>query len=146
MIVMGTQVKIFFRIPIEGSEEFEVESLWASPVADSYKLDNIPFYARGVSFADTVIAEKVDGCLYMSELSEPSGHSTVRLWFGDEKDVQATRKALSSMGCSSEISDQPRLVAVDIPASVAYENIRAYLDEGEANGKWDYEEACLGFL
>jgi hypothetical protein len=37
-------------------------------------------------------------------------------------------------------------VAVDIPPAVSYEDVRAYLEEGESNGKWDYEEACLGFL
>jgi len=137
---------LYFEIPIEGSEECEVESLWALPSANGYKLDNIPFYAKGVSFGDIVTAENIDNCLYMSELSEPSGHSTVRLWFADENEIQATRKALVSMGCSSETSDQPRLVAVDIPPAVSYESIRDYLDEGEVNGKWNYEEACLGFL
>jgi len=82
----------------------------------------------------------------MKELLEPSGHSTVRLWFASEQEVQPVREALKSMGCSSEVSDQPRLVAVDIPPTIAYEDIRSYLDEGESNGKWDYEEACLGFL
>jgi hypothetical protein len=33
-----------------------------------------------------------------------------------------------------------------IPQAISYEDVRAYLDEGESNGKWDYEEACLGFL
>jgi hypothetical protein len=74
--------------------------------------NSIPLYARGVSFGDMVIAERIDGCLYMTELTEPSGHSTIRLWFSDEAEVQVTRKALTLMGCSSEISDQPRLVAV----------------------------------
>lgn len=82
----------------------------------------------------------------MTKLSEPSGHSTIRLWLTDNNYVTATREALSAMGCNSEVSDQPRLVAVDIPPSVSYEEVRAYLDEGEANGKWDYEESCLGSL
>ncbi|PHR01352.1 MAG: hypothetical protein COB29_14750 [Sulfitobacter sp.] len=143
---MGDHVKINFEIPIEGSEECEVESLWALPCGNGYKLDNIPFYAKGVSFGDVVTVEKIGDCLHMVELAESSGHSTVRLWFADIADVQVTRKTLESFGCSSEISDQPRLVAVDISPSVTYDNIRAYLDEGEINGKWDYEEACLGFL
>lgn len=123
-----------------------MESLWAFPVTDGYKLDNIPFYARGVSFGDTVVSENLDNCLYMSKLLKRSMHSTVRLWFANEQEIQSTREDLQSMGCSSEISDQPRLIAVDIPPAISYEEIRAYLDEGESNGKWDYEEACLGSL
>jgi len=143
---MGYQEKIFFEILTENSDEYETESIWAFPVAGSYKLDNIPFYVKGVSLGDVVSAEKVDGCLYMKELLESSGHSTVRIWFSDQREVQAVRETLKSMGCSSEISDQPQLVAVDIPSEISYDEIRTYLDEGESNGKWDYEEACLGFI
>ncbi len=141
---MSEHVKILFEYPIGDSNG--TETLWALPKGEGYKLDNIPFYVKGVSFGDVVSAKVVEGCIYMKELLTPSGHSTVRLWFANENDVQPVRESLKSMGCNSEISDQPRLLAVDIPPSISYEIIRAYLDEGESNGKWDYEEACLGFL
>jgi hypothetical protein len=80
------------------------------------------------------------------QLLEASDHSTVRICFADEKEVQRVRDALKSMGCSTELSDQPCLVAVDVPPKIQYENIRSYLDKGKADGRWDYEEACLGFL
>ena len=143
-VKMSNYVKLFFEYPVGDSSE--TESLWALPNGKGFKLDNIPFYVKGVSFGDVVLAEEIDGCLYMLELLKPSGHSTARLWFESEKEVQPARNALNLMGCSSEISDQPRLVAVDIPPTVSYEEIRDYFDEGESNGKWDYEEACLGFL
>ncbi|MBU2709279.1 DUF4265 domain-containing protein [Zooshikella marina] len=143
---MSSHVKLFIEYFIGDSKETETESIWALPVKKGYKLDNIPFYVKGVSIGDVVSAEEVDGYLYMKELLETSGHSTIRLWFSSEQDVQSTRDTLKSMGCSSEVSDQPRLVSVDIPPAVSYQEIRAYLDEGEAQGKWDYEEACLGFL
>ncbi|MFV0478023.1 MAG: DUF4265 domain-containing protein [Parahaliea sp.] len=143
---MEGHVKVYFEIPSADSEEMEIETVWAIPHGEGFKLDNIPFYAKGVALDDVVSANEVDGCLYVDELLEPSGHSTVRLWFSDEKDVQTVRAELKAMGCDSEISDQPRLVAVDIPSSVSYEKIREYLDAGEANGKWNYQEACLGFL
>lgn len=143
---MSERIKLFFEYSVGDSNESETESLWALPSGEGFKLDNIPFYVKGVSFGDVVSAERVEGCLCMKELLETSGHSTVRLWFASEQEVQPVREALKSMGCSSEVSDQPRLVAVDIPPTIAYEDIRSYLDEGESNGKWDYEEACLGFL
>ncbi|MFM2591266.1 DUF4265 domain-containing protein [Vibrio sp. TBV020] len=141
---MREHIKLFFEYSVGASSE--TESLWALPSGKGFKLDNIPFYVKGVSFGDIVSAERVEGYLCMKELLESSGHSTVRLWFSSEQEVQPVREVLKSMGCSSEVSDQPRLVAVDIPPTVSYENIRSYLDEGESSGKWDYEEACLGFL
>jgi hypothetical protein len=143
---MSEHVKLFFEYPVGDSSEIEIESLWALPSGKGFKLDNITFYVKGVSFGDVVSAEEIEGCLCMKELLEPSGHSTVRLWFACEQDVQPVREALKSMGCSSEVSDKSRLLAVDIPPAISYEDIRAYLDEGVSNGKWDYEEACLGFL
>lgn len=139
-------MKIFIAFPVGDSNESETESLWALPTGKGFKLDNIPFYAKGVSFGDVVSAEEVDDCLCMEGLLESSGHSTVRLWFASEHLIQPERDTLKAMGCSSEVSDQPRLLAVDIPPDISYEKIRSYLDDGESHGKWDYEESCLGFL
>lgn len=139
-------VKVFFEVPSAGSDELETESLWAIPYGDGFKLDNIPFYAKGVALEDVISAEKIDGCLFSKELLESSGHSTIRLWFSDDINIDSERAVLKSMGCDSEVSDQPRLVAVDIPPNVQYEKIKEYLDAGESEGKWDYQEACLGFL
>jgi hypothetical protein len=66
--------------------------------------------------------------------------------FLDDGIIQDTRNDLRNIGCESELSDIPTLVAVDIPPAVSYENLKLYLDKGEAEGKWEYQAACLGFL
>jgi hypothetical protein len=70
------------------------------------------------------------------------------LWFADdeEKRILSVRQMFRDLGCESEQSDRRRLVAVDIPPSISYEQIRALLDEQEKLGVFEYEEACLGFL
>lgn len=84
--------------------------------------------------------------LRFSSLVSPSGHSTARLWFakGLEADVQRVRQALRDLGCPSEMSDLPRLVAVDIPPAVPHANVHKPLDDYERRGAFEYEEACLG--
>ena len=47
------------------------------------------------------------------------------------------------MGCPSEL-DLDRLVAVDIPPTVPYSDVRAYLEKNERLGVFEYEEGCLG--
>lgn len=37
----------------------------------------------------------------------------------------------------------PSLIAVDVPPSVRYEPIEAWLDEGATAGRWEYEESHL---
>ncbi len=54
-----------------------------------------------------------------------SGHSTIRLWFTSASDVPEVRDELKRIGCASELSDLPRLVAVDIPPGIAYANVKA---------------------
>ncbi|WP_280138432.1 DUF4265 domain-containing protein [Pseudovibrio denitrificans] len=105
----------------------------------------IYFYATGVAYGDTVSIIENDGQKYANEIIEVSGHSTLRIWFNDETYVSVTRNELQQLGCSSEISDQPKLVAVDVPPDVDYQKVQAYLDIGFKSGRWDYEEACLGF-
>ncbi|MDC3955764.1 DUF4265 domain-containing protein [Polyangium jinanense] len=136
-------VKILFDVENEDGT-VDLESLWAVPVSNGYRIDNIPFYARGVAYNDIVAATPDEGgMLRSSGLVTASGHSTVRLWFEEEGDVRVVRDHLRQMGCESEL-DLPRLVAVDIPPTVPYNDVRKFLDEQEAAGVLEYEEGCLG--
>lgn len=136
-------VKILFEVEKEDGS-VDLESVWARPVAKGYKVDNIPFYAREVACDDVVSATPdEDGTLRYTGLVTASGHSTIRLWFADQANVQDVRTRLRQMGCPSEL-DLHRLVAVDVPPSTPYDTVRTYLDEQEAAGVCEYEEACLG--
>ncbi|MDI1436455.1 DUF4265 domain-containing protein [Polyangium sorediatum] len=136
-------VKILFDVESEDGT-VDLESLWAIPVSNGYRIDNIPFYARGVACNDIVAATPDEGgMLRFSGLVTASGHSTVRLWFEDEADVPVVREQLRQMGCESEL-DLPRLVAVDIPPAVSYKDVRKFLEQQEAARVFEYEEGCLG--
>jgi hypothetical protein len=125
--------------------EAETETMWTIPREEGYEIDNIPFYVTELAVGDIVSAEQdTDGVLWYARLTRASGHSTIRLWFASQDDVQKTRDALTNLGCASEISDLPRLVAVDIPSTVPYDKIKAFLENGEKEGIFEYQEACLG--
>lgn len=143
---MTNEVKILFEVECIDSDEIEIESMWAIPQKEGYKIDNIPFYAKNVALNDIVTAEEIEGDLYAGEVLFPSGHSTVRIYFFDTESIRDVIDTLKTQGCDAEISDNPNLVAIDIPAKINYSEIREYLNEGEAAGRWEYEEGCLGFL
>jgi hypothetical protein len=136
------------RFQFETSEgHLDTESIWAIIRQDDYEIDNIPFFAKEVALGDLIAAEAdKDGLLWFTKVIRPSRHSTIRLWFEHVDDVAETRELLRVMGCASEVSDLPRLVAVDVPHGVPYERVRAFLEDGEAAGKFEYQEACLGVL
>lgn len=127
----------------DGDESVGIESLWTRPVDGGYEIDNIPFYAKSLAVGDIVTATPdSDGLLKLNRVVKESGHSTVRLWFSDAKDVAEVRAELKARGCPSEV-DIERLVAVDVPPGVPYREIRQYLDEREGEGLFEYQEACL---
>lgn len=142
---MSRRLKL--RFPYTNSKgETETETMWVIERDDGYELDNIPFYVEELALGDIVTASPdASGILWFSKLVRPSGHSTIQIWFSSEGEIDRVREALSQMGCSSEVSDLPRLVAVDVPPHVPYSKVKALLDEGERSGQFEYQEACLGF-
>lgn len=129
----------------EGGDE--VESMWCIEREGGYAIDNIPFYVGELASGDIVdVREDEDGLLWFAGLRKPSGHSTIRILFDHAEDVRGVRVQLRELGCSSELSDFDRLVAVNIPPAVEYEKVKEFLDEGMREGRFEYEEACLGFL
>ncbi|HYO55628.1 DUF4265 domain-containing protein [Archangium sp.] len=142
---MNERSKLRFRFKNSMGED-EIETMWVIKREDGYEIDNIPFYVQELALGDIVAARPdASGVLWYSELIRPSGHSTLHLWFSHEKDVESVREALRQMGCASEVSDLPRLVAVDVPPDVPYENVKAFLEQGESARQFEYQEACLGF-
>ena len=64
------------------------ESMWAKPVGENlYQLKNIPFFAYGLNYNDTVmaIAKHDDLKPEILEIVETSGHQTLRVLFTDNK-------------------------------------------------------------
>lgn len=135
--------KILFEYT-DAAGEYALESAWAEPCeTGTYRLDNILFYAPEYALGDVVAVEERSSEWYVTGLVAESGHSTVRVLFTDESAVGPTRLALQGMGCDSELSNLPILLAVDIPPSVLYAEIKQFLEVGVRANKWGYEEACL---
>ena len=122
----------------------DYEGLWALPVGEGlFRIDNVPFFARGIASGDIVSATVEQHELRFREVVRPSGHSTLRLIIYDEKDVPAVRALLEQLGCTIERSHIPGLISVDVPPTVPLVALKKTLDEGEAQERWGYEEACL---
>jgi hypothetical protein len=147
-------VKVGFKLARDEDDypPADWEWMWARRVSDStFKIDNIPFFAKSISCGDIVAAEQTNKGLVFRELVQPSGHSTVRVIVhrGDRNDeqlravVEDVKQALRAMGCSAELSHIPSLIAVDVPPEVNYQSVAAFLSQKEHDGLLGYEEACL---
>ena len=79
-----TVVKVRFALNPDENAGVQSEGLWADPTGDGqYLLENVPFYAQGVSAGDTVTAHEHDGALWFATVSKRGGHSTYRAFLND---------------------------------------------------------------
>ncbi len=137
----GNGVKVLFTGP-----DGEVETLWANPVAPShFALDNLSWFAYGVSLGDIVEAEPDEtGMLVFKRVVNKSGNRTVRVipevtqperaWTVESRRLMDT---LVERGCSFEGAN-PGFVAVNIPATVPLEAIVDLLVDSGFN--WEYAD------
>lgn len=128
----GDAVKVALRGP-----DGEVETLWANPAGEDrlYVLDNLPWYAYGVSLGDVVEATPdADGYLEMRRVVRKSGNRTLRVilevtqpdraWTFESR---ALIDGLVERGCGFEGANR-ELVAVNVPPAVDVLTIGAYID------------------
>ncbi|MDR4891007.1 MULTISPECIES: DUF4265 domain-containing protein [unclassified Chryseobacterium] len=137
-------VKVAFVQEI-GDGEYETETLWCDIDGDNFIVDNIPIIAKRISLGDTIKAEydEDEKRYYFDDFIAVSGNTTVRVYVDDEKDIEGARKWLSEHKCESEVLLARNIIAINIPKEVEYKPIKEYLDKGEKNNIWTYEESCL---
>lgn len=141
-------VKVRFRLEqdADGWPPVASEGLWAEPVGiDDYRIDNTPWFVRGVSADDVVRAvADDDGMLWATSVVRQSGRLTVRVIpfrAGPLKgDRQAVLDAFKAVGVSGEGIEQYGIVALDIPPEADLGAVKQILRQGVADGSWEFEE------
>src|SRR6476646_8922400 len=74
-------VKVTIPLPADNLAGAASESVWTQPQGDGiYRIKNVPFYAKGISFDDLVKAEEQEDVLMFKGVVRPSGHSTYRIF------------------------------------------------------------------
>jgi len=139
------KIKFLVQRDADGYPPADIEWLWARRVGENvYQIDNIPFFAKLTSLGDKVMAEKdQEGNLSFKEHVSYSRHCTLRVVAYEEEDVAEVRDVLKKMGCPSELSHIPKLIAVDVPPDANFIAVLEFLNEGEKRGVLEYEEAAV---
>jgi hypothetical protein len=126
---------------------YATESVWAV-AADSghYRIQNVPFYAREISYDDVVAVRRENGQAIAIRVTSRAGHSTYRLFLVEGLSVERFENAwkpLARHGCTYERATN-RLVAVDVPPSANIHEVYSLLEKGERAGLWDFQEGHCG--
>lgn len=134
---------------VRGWPPVATERLWATPLeGNRFRIENIPFFAKGLSFGDIVTgpSDKVaaDGSITFREVAERGGHSTYRVMVTGElgsdrhNAYHLLLSKLRDLGATTEIANA-RLFAIDVSPSVVCGAIYDVLALGAEEGIWDFE-------
>ncbi len=121
-----------------------VETPWAIDLGGgTYRLDNIPFFAYGVSADDIVqAAPEADGVLKFMKVVKPSGNRTLRIAFKDKvTKTEPLLIRLTEMGVGWE-GAFAKLIALSVPPETNVQKVVDLLNQsGEdwefANPTWE---------
>lgn len=124
------------------------ENLWVDHLSgDTFRVRNIPAWAFGLSLDDEIAARVGDDeRLTLSRVVARSGHSTYRIVPRDQDAFEQRWAALHHAGCRYESHATERLYAIDVPPDADIQEVYRLLEEGEADGIWDFEEGHCGHL
>ena len=126
------------------------EGLWAAPVGPNrFRLDNTPWFVRGVA-ADDIVEATPDstGALRFVRVLERGSRVVVRVIPREDGPLRGDRQAVLDqfvdLGITGEGMDSPvNMVALDIGPDAPVAAAKSRLDQGEADGRWYYEEGCV---
>lgn len=122
------------------------ERLWVKKISkNSYRVDNSPLYAYGISLGDVVEAFPLErGLVSFSRVLEKGGHSNYRVLLRNgfsAEDFNKRWSGLEGLGCSYESSKDPEDVfAIDVPPEVDVMAVYELLEEGADDGIWHLDE------
>ena len=134
--------RVQISIPLPPGASAEDEALWATPLGGgTYRIENIPFSAYGLSLGDEVIASRGRNGLRIARVARRAGHSTYRVLVWPDVDVARADEMIGRVelaGCGVERATQ-RWIAIDVPPSADRAQVLDLLEIGWKDGVWRYE-------
>jgi hypothetical protein len=126
------------------------ETLWSYELgADLYRIENLPYYAYGVSLHDVVLAPRdaTAGTPVFSRVTSKSGNRLFRIICSTieirRKKADLLLQRLSMAGCEHERANR-RYVAVNVPASTDLSKVVQILTE--AGVDWEQADPPLEYF
>jgi hypothetical protein len=124
------------------------ETVWAEQLdSRRLRLRSIPVYAYGLSYEDVVAFTVEDSIPHVTDVIQPSGHSTYRLFLSEHtswRDFEAQWESTTALAeCMFERATD-RLVAIDVPPDANIHDVYDELEAGVRSGLWDLQEGHCG--
>ncbi len=127
----------------EKEDQEVIEQIWSKQITDfTFEICCIPFFTYNISLGDIV---KTDTNYKISEVIQPSGHYTFRVWFGDSSVPNIRETVVSDvtkMECQIEWYSE-NLLAIDASSILTAQPLADYLQEKENRMELHFETGPL---
>jgi hypothetical protein len=136
----GDAVEVWFRIEKDEDgypKSQDWEQLWCDRTENGFRIDNIPFFVKGIAVGDIISTRETENATYeFDRVLARGGHDTYRIWLSEEmKDcADLVMKELENSGCQAEIT-LGRMIAVDVPPDKII-TVRDRLWKGQEEKEW----------
>lgn len=140
--------KVYFKLEIDndGYPPVSEESIWAKEISGNLcEIDNIPFYAKGISYKDIICVERGENNNYYKSLYKSSGNSTIRIIFFNSKKIDCIINKLEKSGCTWEQGETKDFFSINIPIDIDEKPILEILKNGLLYNDLDYEESNISY-
>ena len=139
---------IFSLEVVDGWPPVGAERVWALPVGDNlYRVANVPWFVYGVAEKDLVRAEKgeKEKWPHVVEIVEWAGNYVIRLIPLGETTEQEILDAFRDIDVEGEAmgGDPMHMVALNVPSDADLTAVKAVLNLGKGEGRWEFEEARI---
>jgi Domain of unknown function (DUF4265) len=139
--------KIKIPLPPNDPSGGDSESVWAdSGQNGTFILRNVPIFAKGLSYGDTVKTKTEDGIPVFEDVVQRGGHSTYRIYSKSDRqspEVLDVLRTLKKLHCDIEPATD-KIVGLDVlPGADIYEVYRV-LDDAEQAGILEFQEGHCG--
>jgi hypothetical protein len=140
-------IKLKMPLPADDPSGGECEWVWAEPRDDgTFVLKNVPTFAYGLSYDDTVKAEWDDGAWVFQEVAHRGGHSTYRIYATSDPKAPAIAnllERLKRLHCDLEIATST-IVAIDVLPEADINEVYAVLEAADDDGIVEFDEGHCG--
>jgi hypothetical protein len=140
-------VKIKIPLPPSDPSGGEAEWVWGAPEGNNtFVLKNVPTFAKGLSYGDTVKARIEDDVPVFVDVVRRGGHSTYRIYAkSDRKSPEMTNvlQTLENMHCDMEPATD-KIVNVDVLPEADIYAVYQVLEDAERAGILEFEEGHCG--
>jgi hypothetical protein len=145
---LAANISVDIQFVQKADQQFVTEAIPCIRREDAFEVMKIPFYAKRIAVGDIIDAEyePTEDLYYFNKKISASGNSTIRINCIGKQFIWEAKRELEQMGCQCDEYLRRNHLAVNVPKGLDYTPVKAFLEAGERNAQWEYEETCRSHI